>query len=163
MFTDRENTVFVVIDVHEVNEDVVDDINAGANELQEQYGELHGRKLDAWVGWADIPREEYIVGFWRGGPRRLSFNQIWKTLPENFDRDGLNGMTYQYVHSVPESEIGMTVQQRNQMRKLVHYIANNYPETLHPDLSADGCCIRMECLLEPPFVEIIDEYRLREG
>ena len=115
MFTDRENTVFVVIDVHEVNRDVVDDINAGANELQEEYRELHGRNLDAWVDWTDIPREEYIVGFWRGGPRSLSFTQIWKTLPENCDRDGLKGLTFQYAYSVREKEIGMTAKQRNQM------------------------------------------------
>ena len=163
MFTDRENTVFFVIDVREVNKDVVDDINAGANELQEQYRELHGRNLDAWVDWTDIPREEYIVGFWRGGPRSLSFTQIWKTLPENCDRDGLDGSTYQYAYSVREKEIGMTAKQRNQMQEIVRYIANNHPETLDQDLQTDGCCIRMECLLEPPFVEIIGEFRSQNG
>ena len=162
MFTDRRNTIFLVIDVKAVIE-YQDDINAKANELQEQYRELRGRKLEAWVGWEEIPREEYIVDYWLGPRGGLTFCEVWKTLPERCDRDGLDGWTYQYAYPVRESEIGMTVKQRNQMGKIVRYIVDNHPETLDQDLHVNGCCICMERLLESPFVEIIDEFRLQEG
>ena len=162
MFTDRKNTVFVVIDVEDISA-YEDDVVAKANELQQQYRELHGRKLDAWVGWEEIPREEYIVSYWLGRRGGLRFYKVWKTLPEQCDQDGLHGTTYQYAYCVRETEIGMTVQQRKQMREIVRYIANNYPETLDKDLYTNGCCIRMECLLKPRFAEIIDEFREQEA
>ena len=162
MFTDRENTVYVVIDVEDAS-DYRDDIAAQANELQQEYRELDGRELDAWVNWTDIPRKEYIVDYWRGPRGGWKFCKVWKTLPKNCDRDGLDESTYQYAYPVREAEIGMTVQQRNQMGKVVRYIANNHRETLDQDLHNEGCCIRMECLLEPPFAEIIDEFRQQEG
>ena len=161
-FSDRKNTVFVVIDVKDSNA-WQDDIHAKANELQEQYRELHDRELDAWVGWEEIPREEYIVDFWLGPRGGLTFCKVWKTLPERCDKDGLDGSTYQYAYSVCEKQIEITPRQRKQMQKIVRYIANNFPETLDQNLRVNGCCIRMECLLETPFAEIIDEFRRQEG
>lgn len=154
MFTDRENTVYIVIDVEDAS-DYLDDITAQAKGLQQEYRELNGRELNAWVNWTDIPRNEYIVDYWRGPLGGWKFCKVWKTLPENCDRVGLGESTYQYAYPVREAEIGMTVQQRNQMGEIVRYIANNHPETLDQNLRDEGCCIRMECLLESPFAEII--------
>ena len=162
MFTDRKNTVFFVIDVEDASA-YKDDIDARADELQEQYRKLHDRDLDAWVDWEGIPREEYIVDYWLGPRGGLRFCKVWKTLPERCDRDGLDGSTYQYAYSVRGKEIGMTVQQRNQMGNIVRYIVDNHLETLDQYSANGGYCVRMECLLEPPFVEIIDEFRQREG
>jgi len=162
MFTDRKNTVFLRVDVEDASA-YQRDINAKAIELQEQYRDLHGRNLDAWVGWDEIPREEYIVDYWLGPRGGLTFCKVWRTLPERCDKDGRDGLTYQYAYCVPEVEIGMTVQQRNEMEKIVRDIADKHPQTLDEDLHVNGCCIRMERLLESPFVEIIDEFRQQEG
>ena len=161
MFTDRKNTVFLAIDEDDASAHQ-EDIRANANELQQEYRELHGRNLDAWVGWEGIPREEYIVSYWRGPRRGLTFCKVWKTLLERCDRDGRDGSMYQYAYSVREKEIGMTVQQRNQMGEIVRYIFDNHLEMLDRYSANGGYCIRMECLLEPPFVEIIDEFRQQE-
>ena len=158
-YTDRQRCIYIVIDVEDMSSEDRNYIDTQAEELREQYRELQGRYLGAWVNWPDIPRDEYVVSYYRGPQGGFYFTYTWKTLPENCDRQSLNGTTYQFAYRINIDEIGMTPKQRNEMTDVVRCIVNKYPEELGERFYQDGCCILMDSLLESPIDGIVDECR----
>lgn len=155
-FTDRVTPVWFSIDVESAGKYQAD-IQERGNQLCEQYVELHERELDAWV-WEDpfrLPREVYFISFFLGKRGRLYFTKIWKTLPRNCDKDGLDGYTYQYAYAVPDAEIGMTISQRKQMTALIQDLAVNHASKLTNDLRTEGCYIPIEKLLKPRLRKVL--------
>ena len=147
-FTDRKQRIHISIDVGFLSDDQYRYIEGQAGKLQQQFIELQGRIVDAWMDWSDIPREEYIVDFFLGRRGGFSFGGIWKTLPAHCDRRARGGETYQFAYRVKAGEIGITAAQRKQMTDAIRCIVGNHPNKLSEDLSEEGCCIGMDRLLE---------------
>ena len=146
-FTDRRQCIHISIDVGILSADQTKYIEDQAGELQKKFIELKGRRVEAWVNWPKIPREEYIVDFYLGRRGGLSFGGVWKTLPMRCDR-ARRGETYQFAYRVKVGEIGMTAVQRKQMTDVIRCIVGNHSNELAKDLPKDGCRIGMDRLLE---------------
>ena len=161
-FIDRKESIYIVIEVEELSAQQLSYIEDKAEELQDQFIELQGRSLSAWVDWPDIPREKYIVSYYLGPRGGFYFEQIWKTLPKRCDRRTQNGEVYQFAYCVKANEIGMTAPQRDEMTRIIEHIVNNDPNEFAENLDEEGCCICMNRLLEPPIDGLLDEYAKRD-
>lgn len=144
-FTDRQNRIYVVVDTEGHEDTVLQDIQEKAENLQEQDPSWNEMDLDAWSNWNGIPREEYIVNYFKGPRGGVYFEGIWKTLPKRCDRRGGTGLKYHFAHRASEREIGLTVRQRSQLTKIVKCVIRNQ----HDWLEQHGRCICLQQLLDP--------------
>ena len=147
-FSDRQQRIYVSISVEDFSEEEHRYIEGQAGELQETFIELQGRAVSAWMDWTDIPREEYVVDFFRGPRGGIRFDGTWRTLPAHCDHEAPSGETYQFAYRVEEGEIGMTAPQRRQMTDTIRCIVNRHPIELSEDLYECGCCIGMDHLMK---------------
>ena len=159
-FTNREKDIYVAVDVNPA-EEWQDDIDAQSRELKEYNFEFRDKTLGAWV-WPnnaeiEIPEDAYAIDYFCDHDNNVSFEYIWKTLPQKYYQEGLEEMTYQYAFAIEENEIGMTRAQRRQMTAIIQYIVIHHPQLLAHDLHSNGCYISIESLLLPNIAEIIDE------
>ncbi len=142
-FSGRRHCIFIVVDSGDLSDR--NHMEKQANQLQQQYVDLNQRQLDAWEGYDDIPRGQYVISYWRGPRGGLQHSGVWKTLPEYCDRPGRSGLSYQFAYRVYAREIGMTGDQKNQLMQIIRCIVDNHWNWLQQQ----GCCIPLEELLEP--------------
>ena len=145
-FSGRQNSIYICVDTGELTDRNHMEQQAGV--LRGRYIDLNRRKIDAWEGWCDIPRDQYIVNYWRGPRRGFSPAGIWRTLPKHCDLPAPNNLTYQFAYKVRAREIGMTGSQRNRMTQIMRCVVANCNHWEW--LKLQGCCVRLEQLLEPP-------------
>ena len=94
MFTDRDTPVYIGMDVDPAAE-FGEDVARKADKMQQQYLDLRGRELGAWVWEGDcgIPQGIYVISFFLGRLGGVRKTGIWKTLPENRNRSRLYDST----------------------------------------------------------------------
>ena len=150
-FSGRQNSVYIQVDYEPLTDR--DHMIEQANVLQGQYMDLNQRHLDAWEGYIGIPRDQYIVSYWLGPRGGFRPEGIWRTLPEHCDRPAPDGRTYQFAYRANAPEIGMTPDQRKQMKQIMQCVVANHWEWLEEQ----GCCIRLEQLLDPPINDCLEQ------
>ena len=159
MFTDRDTPVYIGMDVDSAME-YQEDVVTQAQEMQEQDVELRHRNLGAWVWVGDcrIPPGTYVISFFRGPRRGIRFTKAWKTLPENCNKNGLHGTTYQYAYSFSVRKIGMNGSQRDQLLDFLRHLVARCPDELADKLHEEGCYIPIDRLLESPLLQRLDNW-----
>ena len=149
-FSGRQHCIYIAVDEGGVADP--DHAAAQGQELQNQYRELQGKVVEPWEGWDDIPREQYIIGYFSGPQGGVHFTSIWRTLPEHCDLPAPNELNYQFAYRVNEHEIGMTPGQRNQLTHIVRRIIHNHQEWLEEQ----DHWICLERLLDPQIAECLE-------
>ena len=150
-FSGRQNRIYIRIDTNVLNDP--SHMLGQANVLKGQYVDLNQRELEAWEGFDEIPREQYIVCYFLGPRGGFQPEGIWYTLPAHCDLPGLNDLNYQFAYGVEEFEIGMTKRQRKQMTRIVRCVVANHREWLEQQ----GDCICLEQLLDPQVNDCLEQ------